>query len=77
MEATVVKAWKDTKKAYLAVRVAEANGEVEYVGSVPVAYLIGKTAAQQKTALIAAVKAIRDAQMITDDALGITGSVTI
>lgn len=77
MTALVLKAWQDSQSAYLAVRVTEASGPTEYVASVPLPALVGLTAQQQKDALIAAVKAQRDAQQAGATALGINGTVTI
>lgn len=76
--ATVVRAWKDAKSANLAVRVAEAGGaNVEYIGTVPVEDLQGLTTAQQKAALVAAAKAVRDAQLNVAQDLAISGTVTV
>lgn len=75
--ATVVKAWKDSSKAHLAIRVVEASGNVEYIGSVPLADLAGKTPAEQKAALVAAVKAIRDAQVPSETPIAISGTVVV
>jgi hypothetical protein len=77
--AQIINAWKDGTMAHLAVRVAEAGGDqVEYIGSVPLAALVGLSAAQQKAALVAAVKAVRDTQQQAGNAdLGLAGSVTI
>jgi uncharacterized protein with NAD-binding domain and iron-sulfur cluster len=76
---TIIRAWQDSQNTYLAVSVNEGvNGTVEYIGSVPTASLSGLTAAQQKAALIAAAKAVRDAQQPTQAAVaGLTGAVTI
>jgi hypothetical protein len=76
--ATIVKAWRDSENAYLAVRVAESDGRnVEYIASLPVGELSGKTAAQQKSALTAAAKAVRDAALTGPQDLPITGTVTV
>jgi hypothetical protein len=84
--ANVVAAWQDGANAYLVVRVdgdaRDGAGNpvgVEYTASVPLADLAGKTAAQQKAALVAAVKAVRDAQLAPADPvnLNITGTVTV
>lgn len=76
--ATIVKAWRERGYAHLAVRVTEADGRnVEYIGSVPLANLAGLTAAKQKEALVAAVKAVRDAQVSAPADLGLSGSVTV
>lgn len=65
--------------ACLAVSVAEAGGRnVEYIGRVPLADLEGKSNAEKKAALVAAAKALRDAQTTPPPAAqSITGSVTL
>ena len=78
--AQIVASWQDAEHAHLAVAVDEGAGgsRVEYVGSVPIADLAGKSASQRKALLVAAVKATRDAQIApppTD--LGIGGTVTL
>lgn len=89
--ANVIRAWQDANNAYLAASVAEggSQGTVEYTGSVSLTSdliavgFAGKTwasltAAEKKTALTAAVKAVRDAQQAGQAAIGgITGTVTI
>lgn len=77
--ATIVKAWQDATSAYLAVNVTEAGGAVEYIGSVPKdAAWQTMTVAQQKATLVAAVKAVRDAQQVAMNALpGLSGTVTV
>lgn len=89
--ATVIRAWTDPNNAYVAVTVAEggAQGTVEYIGGVSLTTdlagvgFAGQTwaqlsAANKKAALVAAVKAVRDAQQATPQALaGITGTVTV
>ncbi|TAK33755.1 MAG: hypothetical protein EPO21_11785 [Chloroflexota bacterium] len=55
----VIRAWQENGWAYLAVRVQEDSGPVEYIGSVPVGDLDGLTAAEQRAALIGAVKGVR------------------
>ena len=79
---TIVAAWQDATQAHMAVRVAEPDTEgarpVEYIGSVPLAELAGKTAAQKKAILAAAVKAARDAQPSAGPTdLGLSGTVTL
>lgn len=79
--ATIVKAWQDGINAYLAVSVVEGGnqGTKEYIGSVPLTDLVG-TNAQKKALLIAAVKAIRDAQVLpvsTDLSAIASGSITV
>lgn len=65
--------------AYMAVRVAEAKGgDVEYIASLPLDDLKDLTPGQQKAALVAAVKAVRDAQRGGPaDLPGISGTVTV
>jgi hypothetical protein len=62
---TIVASWQDGANAYMSVRVAEPRGggseDVEYVGALPLADLAGLTAAQKKTALTAAARAVRTA----------------
>lgn len=70
--------WQDTGYTYLAVGVDEPEGRVEYIGKVLTADLADLTGPQKKAALIAAVKAARDAQRATPIAIsGISGSVTL
>lgn len=79
---TIMNVWSDDTHGHMAVRVSEGGsaGDVEYIGSVPLATLnaLG-TAAQKRAALVAAVKATRDAQLVGASApiAGISGSVTI
>lgn len=63
--ATIVKAYQDGTYAYIIAVVAEggSKGNVEYNASVPLTDLAGLTNPQKKAALIAAVKAARDAQV--------------
>lgn len=77
--AVVVKAWKDASRAYLAIRVADGGtrGNVEYLANVTLDELVGLTAAEQKAALVAAVKAERDGQLAAPTAVAITGTVTV
>lgn len=76
--ATIVKVWKDDVQAYMAVRVQELDGAVEYIGSVPLDDLKDLKAAEQKAALVAAVKASRDKQQKPAlSSMGIVGTVTI
>ena len=86
---TVVKAWKDELRAYLAVRVAENNGEnIEYIGETPLTKSVlneetkkyesvAKTATEVKADLVAAVKAIRDKQQAQAKPVAVSGSVTL
>lgn len=76
--AAIVATWQDATRAHVAARVAEPGGDVEYLASVPVEELAGKTTAQRKAVLAAALKAARDASLaaaMTD--LGLTGTVTV
>jgi hypothetical protein len=90
--ATVMGAWTDDSRAYVAVQVAEGGnqGNKEYIGSVSLTDdlaavgFAGQTwtqisAANKKVALVAAVKAVRDARIAAaQQALaGVTGIVTI
>jgi predicted transcriptional regulator len=84
-QASIVRAWQDALYAYLAVRVAtDIDGkDGEYIGRVPLADLQGLSAAQQKAALVAAVKAERERTKAllggggAQDIAGITGSVIV
>ena len=78
--AEIVASWQDAASAHVAVAVDEgpARGRVEYVASLPIAELSGKSVAQRKALLAAAAKVVRDAQLapaVSD--LGISGTVTI
>ena len=78
----VGKPWRDTTHAHIAVRVREGSGkdaiDVEYVASVSLAALEGKTLAEQKELLRLAVKAKRDEQQPgRQDIAGISGNVTV
>ncbi len=76
--ATIVKAWKDSDRAYLAIRVAETGGNVEYIGSIPLVDLDGLTIDEQQTLLVEAAKAVRDAQISASATLDVPGgTVTI
>ncbi len=74
---TIVSAWQEGGRQHIAVRVQEAGGAVEYVGSVVVADLDGLTVAQARASLVAAVKAARDSQRNTPAVLPHSGTVTI
>jgi hypothetical protein len=86
-QAQIVRAWTENGYANLAIRVPsdDSNIDTEYIGRVPLADLQGLTAAQQKAALIAAVKAERDRSKAllggggggTLDISGITGNVIV
>ena len=78
--AEIVASWQDATTAHIAVAVDEgpARGRVEYLASLPVGDLAGKSAAQKKVLLAAAVKAVRDAQLAPPTSeLGIGGTVSI
>lgn len=90
--ATVMGAWTDANNAYVAVQVAEGGnqGNKEYIGAVSLTADLagvgfagqtwaGLSAANKKAALVAAVKAVRDAQQAAAQAAlaGVTGTVTI
>lgn len=80
MNAQIVKAWQDGTAVYLAAVVAEAGrGNVEYIGSVPLAdFQALPDAASKKAALVAAVKAVRDAQTAGQTVIAtISGTVTV
>lgn len=78
MTATIVKAWQDQTKAYLAVVVTEPGGDVvEYVGSVPLDSLAGMSLAEKRAALVGAVKTVRDAQQRGRQDLAISGTITL
>lgn len=77
---TVVASFVEQGCACLAVRVTEANGDnVEYVARVLIDDAWNAmTTAQKKAALVAAAKAVRDAQVVASpQGLGITGTVTL
>ncbi len=74
---TIVKSWQDTTTAYLALRVNEGLTDVEYLGAVPLASLVGLTPAQKRAALEAACKAQRDAQQSTSVDLGLSGTASV
>lgn len=75
----IVAVWTERGHAHMAVRVTEGNENVEYIGSVPLTDAFrALTRAQQKAALVAAVKAVRDAQVNERVVLAdISGTVTI
>jgi nucleotide-binding universal stress UspA family protein len=78
--AEIVSSWQDSTRAYVAVVVDEAGprGRVEYLASVPIEHLAGKSAAQRKALLAAAAKAARDAQLpAAPTDLGLSGAVTL
>jgi len=89
--ATVLRAWQDNYRAYLAVVVNEGapQGNVEYIGSVSITDDLasvgfpGQTWSQlsntdKKTALVTATKAVRDLLRAAQVIVsGITGTVTI
>jgi hypothetical protein len=57
-----VKSWQEHGRAYLAVRVDEPEGAVEYIGSVDVEELVDLTPAERRAVMVGAVKSVRDAQ---------------
>lgn len=75
--ATIVKTWKDSANAHIAIRVQETGGAVEYIATASLSELAGKTTAQQKAVLVAAAKAVRDAQINPETDMSITGTVTV
>lgn len=85
--ATIVKAWEspDGQTAYAAALVAEGVvngvnvGNVEYIASTPTHDSLGNAlaGAQIKTNLTAALSAARAAQLGTNTALAISGTVTV
>lgn len=77
---SIVKVWRDATHARAAVAVDEGGsaGRVEYTGAVPLEVFEPLTSAEKKAALVAAVKAVRDAQLSgAAEIPGIAGSVTI
>lgn len=80
--ATITRAWQDSANANIAVVVAEggSKGNVEYSASVPLIDLAALTNPQKKAALVAAIKAVRDATLVpapVDLSAIASGSVTI
>lgn len=77
--ATILRAWSDGTYGNLAAVVTEPGGDrVEYIGRVPLSQLADLTNAQKKAALVAAVKAVRDAQATQGAVLpGMSGDVTV
>jgi len=80
-EGTIVGTFIEHQHMCLAVRV-EGDGAdgvaVEYIGRVPIAALAGLTNAERKALLVAAVKAVRDAQVTPDQsAPAVSGTVTL
>jgi hypothetical protein len=73
----IVRTWQDAGHAYMAVRVDEPGGAVEYLGAVAVEQLQGLSGAQKRGALVAACKAERDRHLATVQDLGLSGSVTL
>lgn len=76
---TIVNVWRENGSVCLAVTVAEAQGNVEYIGRVPDdAAFAALSTAQKRTALVAACKAVRDAQTTVGAGVpSITGAVTL
>ena len=81
--ATIVAAWETPTAAYAAVRVAEGGslGNVEYIASTPLVdgsgNSLGLTLPQVKANLVAALQAVRNAQIAAPQALALTGTVTL
>ena len=77
--ATIVKAWKAGGSAHVAVRVTEASGDVEYIGSTPLVDDEGetKTLAALKSELRAAVVEKRNAQIAGAEGVAWTGTVEV
>ncbi len=74
---TIVKTWGDIGTAYMALRVNEGGLDLEYLGAVPLASLVGLTPAQKRAVLVAACKAQRDAQQASIVDLGLEGTATV
>jgi len=83
--AHIVSQWQDAHSAYLAVRVDEGERDdkgkpayTEYIGSVPLGELADLSESDQQAALIAAVKAERDRQVVPEQPIpAMKGPVTI
>lgn len=77
--ATVVRSWTDETGAHLAVKVTEASGVVEYIGTAPNdAAFQALSNAQKKQALIDACKSVRDSQQKPAPVdLAFSGNVTV
>lgn len=78
-QAQIVSAFIEEGFACLAVAVNENGRRVEYVGSVPVSELNGLSDAEKRAKLVAAVKAVRDAEVreASTPISGMTGTVTL
>lgn len=84
-QAAIVASWQDATHAYLALRLREtirienepSSVDVEYLASLPLAELAGRTAAQKKALLVGAVRAQRDGQRGGPTDLGMSGSVAL
>lgn len=76
---TIVSTWDDGANAFAAVRVNEgaSQGNVEYLASVPLSELAGKTNPEKRELLRVAVKAARDRQQGGRNDLGLSGSVAL
>lgn len=80
--ATVVKAWKDSTRAFLVARVDEGEeGEaaIEYIGTTLLVDADGeaKTTSVLKSECIADIKAQRNAQIAVPSAVSMTGTITL
>ena len=81
-QATVVRYWRDDTTTYLAVRVAETVGvgddrhteDTEYIGQLPNAALTELTEPEQRAAMLAAAKAVRDSHFPVAVDLGGSGA---
>ena len=81
-QATIVAVWKDAGRAFVAATVDDGapRGVVEYQASTPLLDAAGaaKNNATLKADLTAALKVVRDAQIVGTQAVaGISGSVTV
>jgi len=88
MTGEIVTAWEDATTAYLVLRVDEGERltdedgteqpvYVEYIGSVPLAEVTGKTTAQKRSALIAATKEVRRQALAVRQPLAYSGTVNL
>lgn len=75
----IVTAYKDATHAHIAIRVQEASGAVEYIGSTPLVDAEGEAKANPvlKAECIADAKSKRDAQTPSKVELGLSGSVSL
>lgn len=74
----IVRVWRDGDRVYIAARVVESHGAVEYVAGVAQSELAGLTTGQQRARLAEAVRAERDrALAMANVELDISGGVTV